>query len=298
MLLAVLAQTLTIFTAEPQLNTSAFAGCLARRGAQIDQIPIWPDLTAIRREHGLSHRDGLLLYLALYANRRTSCLNATEMDAFERWAMPFWPNGAIVANWMRDSVRNKTQTSRLLTPGEMFGKASEACERGQGLSRNASSLCAALTMHNVLRTLGRTTTYIGSDGADYLPPWFKADALGWLEVAAQLPARMISLRRDGNGDGWGEWYHAAGVLTFGLHEFALEGPRLAAAVTYIVATLNAVLNPVLAGGNEDPNKARLDRDSAEVATSYAQGLARHSVDGSYADADWRAACSSSQGYVL
>ena len=89
MLLAVLAQTLTIFTAEPQLNTSAFAGCLARRGAQIDQIPIWPDLTAIRREHGLSHRDGLLLYLALYANRRTSCLNATETDAFERWAMPF-----------------------------------------------------------------------------------------------------------------------------------------------------------------------------------------------------------------
>ena len=311
MLLSVLALTGSFHT-PAQLNVPSFTGCLAHANSA---MPVWPNLTATRQAFGLNHVDGLLIYLALYSNHRSShaLLNATEEWAYKRWAVAFWPMGQDLALWLRERAGNYTTKSSYITPGELYGAASQSCQRHlPALSREEAPYCAAIVSHNVLRTLGRPVTYISAT-ADYLPPWYEADTASWLHATPRIAARMISLRRDGGGERWGDWYHAFGVIAFGIHEAAIEGERLSALVTFLVASANSLLNPILASGCEDPVKSQGDRDAARVAISFARGGALGSskeealLEGAddHADApqpltheSWVAACATPGGYVL
>lgn len=59
---------------------------------------------------------------------------------------------------------------------------------------------------------------------DYAPAWLVANETYWLaEFAPMLQASLLPLRNDGGGDGWGEWYHAFGLLAFGFQQAALFG---------------------------------------------------------------------------
>ena len=68
----------------PQLNTSAFATCLLRRGGNsTPDAP--PDLPALKRRYNFSLADGLLIYLALYPGQRLPALNRSRFRFQKSW---------------------------------------------------------------------------------------------------------------------------------------------------------------------------------------------------------------------
>ena len=241
-----------------QLNSSGFAACLASQtGGNL------PNLAATKATWNLTGSDGLLVYLSLYAGKRLPLLNSTvQQPAYERWGVRFETEGEKVAGWLNKTV--KSANSSLLTPAQLFRQAVVAC----GGSEETSQMCAFIVMHNVLRTLGRNNTFIDKSGTNFLPKWWKRDAAAWIKAKAAIQSHLISLRRDGGGDRWGAWYHNAGLLAYGLHEAAILGRDAGTAVARAVAILNRVLNPIFAGGKEDPVKARIDLDSAQTVQLY------------------------------
>ena len=100
---------------------------------------------------------------------------------------------------------------------------------------------------------------------DLNPEWFKRDRGAWLQKAKVIQQAMISLHRDGSDDRWGDNYHFFGLFTFSLHEMALYHN---VSVAWLASRANQFLNPLLAGGPEDPAKAVIDRNSIDVAVAY------------------------------
>ena len=275
--------------APPQLNTSSFAICLRQALPFPPDRPL--DLTAVRRGEDLSLTDGILVYLALYAGKRPPLLNRTILEpTFERWSVRFEPEGAVLAAWLQALLEGPF---RVLTPGELLKESVQACASAGHATGDAKAFCGLIVSHNVLRALGRNYTYVDRKGTDYLPAWYLTNAKSWQHRAAQLERRMFTFRRDGNlsvvGEPWGTWYHTFGLLAYTVHEAAmLQAVYPAAALATMVALLNQLLNPILAGGKEDPAKAMIDRESAQIATAFAIGTSGNAAG----------ACGSCEAYIL
>jgi hypothetical protein len=138
--------------------------------------------------------------------------------------------------------------------------------------------CAALISHNVLRTLGRHAQATYQDPRtgethDLNPAWFRSDQPLWEAQLPALQSLLVNIRPDRGGDGWGEWYHFFGILAYTVHELSLNQGL---SHVDLVVKLNELLNPLLAGGPESPEKSRLDRDSVLVDWSFlrCEGLAQ------------------------
>ncbi len=244
--------------------------------------------TGAKNAYAFSLADGFLLYLSLYADLRLPLLNATQARAFAAWDTRFNDEGGAVAVWIEAAASG----AEPITPGALFGAARDVCSRSYPPS--TAGFCAAITLHNVLRTLGRTSTYIGKDGTNYLPHWYRDDPSRWAQATPRVQARLISLRADGGGDRWGEWYHTAGVVAYAMHEAALLSLAGGELVTRVVVALNQIFNPCLAGGPEDPIKARIDRDAAQVGALFAASRAAPAPGNA---PEWRRACVARRGYV-
>ena len=244
--------------APPQLNLAGFAYCLSKEAPQVD-------LLLEREIYGFSSVDLFLLYLSVYPGRRIPGLGLLLQDpAHLRWARAFEPQEAKLAQELRDLIGAPEAS---LTPNRFFRMALDAC--------GGRIFCASLTSHNVLRTLGRHAQAIYRDprtGAlrDINPEWFNQDREVWLIQIPFLQRLLMPLRADGSGDRWGEWYHFHGILGFVFHEMAL---RTEMRNVEVIVRLNEVLNPLLAGGIEEPEKARMDLDSIRVAWYFIRGEA-------------------------
>ncbi|MGZ3691431.1 MAG: hypothetical protein ACXVAX_08005 [Pseudobdellovibrio sp.] len=255
---------------EPQqLNTEGFASCLAQDLPEINYF------SAIARNL-LYPGDMVLPYLAVYAGKRLPVVGGLVQY---RWSGDYASEEQTLA---RRLYERATGTAALL-PNVIYQEALNSCG-----SENA--FCAALISHNVLRTLGRSETAIRinpitQQKSDLNPEWFKIDRSGWLARAQKIQQSLISFHRDGSDDRWGDNYHFFGLLTFSIHEKSLYRNITSA---WIVARVNQVLNPVLAGGEENPGKARIDRDSIEVASRY--------FDKSFRSGVWN--CNSATAYRL
>ena len=264
--------SVSVFAAEPQqLNYEGFSYCFSKQLPKIDLI------SAIIN-NVLYPGDLLLPYLALYAGKRIPVVSSVAQF---RWSTHYGAAEQMLAENLWDHAQEAP--GKKLTPDVIYGIALSACGR-------PDAFCASLITHNVLRTLGRSETAyhkspITGQVSDYNPAWFRNNRNAWLERAKKIQQSMISLYRNGRGDKWGENYHFFGLLNFSIHEMALYRNVTSA---WLVARMNQVLNPILAGGAEDPIKAKIDRDSIEVASYYFRGNgATRSFD-----------CTSEQSYRL
>ena len=244
----------------PQLNVPGFAYCLAQEAPRVD-------LDAERSAHGMSEKDLLLLYLSVYPGKRLPApLSLLQDSAHKRWTIAFEDREKLLAERI---LARAGSAPGSLAPSRLFRDALEVCGAGGG----NSPFCAALISHNVLRTLGRHAQAIyrnplTGQTQDLNPGWFRSDSERWLEQIPRLQSLLMSLRPDEQGDGWGEWYHFFGILSFSIHELAL---RQGISGVDLVVRLNELLNPLLAGGPETPEKARLDRDSVQVDWDFVRG---------------------------
>ncbi len=233
-----------------QLNIDGFAQCLREK-----QAVNW---NVIESGYSFGPLDLLLPFLAVYPGTRAPEPLALFQDAAnDQWSTQWEKTESELA---RQVVLHPPRF-----PTDLLGTALGVCPP-------ADLFCAALMSHNVLRTLGRYPQgeRHHPDGAvtDYNPEWFKKNRGDWVAALPSIQARMISLRADGGGDRWGEWYHAFGILAYAIHAIRMGiGPG---GVDF-VARMNEVLNPLLAGEPEDPAKAQLDRDSARLSWQYLMG---------------------------
>jgi hypothetical protein len=230
-----------------QLNIEGFAQCLNERQAV--------DWNVIERSYSFGAFDLLLPFLAVYPGTRAPPPISFVQDAAnDAWSTQWEKRESALAQ------RLAAQPPR--APGELFAQALAVCPK-------ADSFCAVLMAHNVLRTLGRypqgESHDASGEGTDYNPEWFRSRRSEWIAAIPRIQAAMISLRADGGGDRWGEWYHAFGIVAYAVH--AIEMGSGSDWVDF-VAGMNEILNPWLAGGPEDPAKARLDHDSARMAWIY------------------------------
>ncbi|KNC48423.1 uncharacterized protein AMSG_04871 [Thecamonas trahens ATCC 50062] len=271
--------------APPQLNTTSFARCLVGSQAKFD-------LAAEVKDHDLEAWDLLLVWLSVYAGERFPGVNATfQQPAYERWSVPFWAEEKAFAMAMV-AAANKA-ASQTMTPGETYAMALEACSPGTTSPKDA--FCAALISHNVFRLLGRYMKNVDKDGVDFSPDWFVANKTVW--ISTYIPAihdALIVLRRDKVTEKWGTWYHLHGLVAYGLQEMAVLGVEAGTKWEDIVVALDTLLNPILAGGPEDPVKAREDRESVEIAAQLVALVSDPTPLPPYSPA----ACASKIGYVL
>eukprot|EP00466_Bigelowiella_natans_P002550 jgi/Bigna1/84092/fgenesh1_pg.122_\ len=244
-----------------QLNTTAFAACLSPAGYRDTA-----DLTAIRAINDLTNTDGVLVYLSVYAGEREPMLNKTvQQPAYERFSVAYEAKGEALARTIAETLIGE-QERRYVSPGFLFRTAASICNDTADASGDV--FCAALMCHNVLRALGRRSTYTDKHGVDYAPAWLRAKESYWMKsVAPALNAAMLPLRNDGGGDKWGEWYHVFGLLAYGIHEAAtLSSKHVAVDIDKAIAALDTLINKFITPGHqpEDPVKAQVDRDTAEV----------------------------------
>ncbi len=244
MLLACQTASAAVKPAAPQLNAGGFAQCLAQANPEFD-------LDGLQSRYRFHDADLLLPYLAVYsAVRLPGLVGLAQRLAQRRWSTA-WNSreNALALTLLQDGVQ---------TPETLFKDAARICGGGD-------IFCAALISHNVLRTLGRHAQAVTAKH-DYNPTWFKSDQSFWLAQIPLIQKALISLRHDGGGDRWGEWYHFFGILAFATHEMAHTGNM---GTTPFVVRMNAILNPLLTrGGVESAEKARLDIDAASVAWLY------------------------------
>ena len=270
-------------TVPPQLNVPGFAACLREplKGRT-------PDFRTLTVSHALGATDGLLLYLSVYPGVRPAGRMGwvvqqaahrywqTALESAEERLLPLLLDAADQAEYNGDS-------SGVLTPGVLFDFALQACREAGARSAAVvdDPLCAAVISHNVLRTLGRNHRAVGADPwlgrvVDLNPDWFQRDRANWLREIPRIQVALIPLRADSQGDRYGEWYHFFGILAFGLRDQAVHGDLMQ---TWLAVRMNQVLNPILAGGAEEPEKARLDRDSAQVVAAFVGGRGAGGVVG-------------------
>ena len=239
---------------QPQLNTTAFAHCLAQEERQFN-------LNAIAVAHELGSGDLLLPYLAVYSGRRwKGTVGRLQALAHARWSTAWEARERQFAERLAG-----VQSSGALTPVAVFRAALGVCEPHD-------IFCAALVAHNVFRTLGRHQFAIVR-GRDLNPEWFKSKSDFWLSQIPLIESALVPLRAGAGGERFGEWYHFFGILTFAIRERALHKGF---SKVWLATVMGRVLNPILAGGHESPEKVQLDRDSVNVARIY---LGRSAADG-------------------
>ncbi|MBY0371377.1 hypothetical protein K2X33_11865 [bacterium] len=236
-----------------QLHPRRFAACLkaAAPGASLKSVRPY------EKQHKLTDNDLLLMHLAFYPGVEIPGLGWVMHSKARLWWSGWWEKQehALALGFQAHANQRRT-----LFPSGFFAAAVKTC--GQG-----NYFCAALISHNVLRTLGRHphgihTAILSGQKTDNNPKWFQKDRAKWLAGLDSQKESLIPLRLDGGGDRWGEWYHFFGIFTYALHEAALG--RSPSSIDFVVR-MNEILNPLLAGGQEEPEKAQLDRDAVEVA---------------------------------
>lgn len=269
----------------PQLNTTSFARCLQGSHPRFS-------LPGEVGGDNLTDTDGLLVWLAVYAGERLPFVNSTlQQPAFERWGRRYWP--AMQA--MADALYNESAAAppSSVTPGRTFALALEACASAGGAGPS-DAFCASLVSHNVFRLLGRWKENVDKNGVDYSPDWFVRDRDEW--VATRIPAvhaALVTIRRDNVTERWGSWYHTHGLLAYGLQCAGTMGVRGGAGWERLVVALDTLLNPILAGGKEDPVKAEIDKETVALAVDLVKLMAAPSLPPYSPDA-----CASKGGYVI
>jgi hypothetical protein len=249
-----------------QLHPRRFAACLKQAIPSADVATTM----AIGKATGFNNFDLLLVHLAVYPGVQIPGISSVLQPKAKLWWTD-WYNRR--ERTLADAVIDYGAHSKTLVPRDLFNDALKSCGKGD-------FFCASLIAHNVLRTLGRHPQGIHrslftSKTTDYNPAWFQAERDKWVDAGPSTQKSFIALRADGGGDRWGEWYHFYGILTYALHEVGM-GKR-PASVEFVVR-MNELLNPLLAGGKEEPEKARLDRDSIEVAQWFLTDKAPPKVD--------------------
>ena len=277
--------------APPQLNQGNFALCLSASNTS-SRPTVLPDLELMRSEHDVKVDDGLLIYLALYAGQRLPAINETwQQPAYERWSSAFESEESMVVDYLVSTL----SSSSSLSPRKLFRGAVKACKDASnrrlgeqsttagGFGPQGDLLCASVVSHNVLRALGRRSTYYdySGNGVDYAPAWLAQGAGSFDEqylledFAPRMQAAMLPLRNDGGGDGWGEWYHSFGLIAWGVHSAALFSTLLPSRSTAVavgvaldemVARVDTLVAVIVTPDHspEDPVKARVDDDTAGV----------------------------------
>ncbi len=210
-----------------QLDPIPYAQCLGEAGAQ----PM-SHRTVDIYEFGLT--DFLLPYLAVYSGDRLPAPIITQIQqiAHWRWAQRFESAESCLA----ERLAQEAPRGEALDPGQAFAWSHSCCLQSD--SRHDDLFCAGLVAHNVFRTLGRYPRgiertlelekngdiRIGAGTRDYNPEWFRSQEKLWIERSSQIAERMISIRKDGGGDKWGEWYHSFGVMAYTWRSVALGIP--------------------------------------------------------------------------
>lgn len=264
----------------PELEIASFAECIQSAVPQLS-------LEAIRRNYRLRETDLLLPYLAIYAGKRMPGWRLVfQKRAHERWS----------SRWNRPEEHLAKQLAAEgapISPARALTLSIRSCVE-TGLP--SDPFCGALVLHNVLRTLGRHSTALEYDGsgrlvADHNPVWFKQSRAYWLDESDAIAQKLMPLIRVDVSGVYGDWYHWAGVLAFTIHEAAVLRVR---ATADLVAAMNRVLNPLLAGGEEREEIAKLDRDTVSVAWRWIQLSALEPV---YGQLTLRSRCSERDNYV-
>ena len=229
--------------------------------------------------------DTLLPYLAFYPGQRFPLVNdLVQKKGFELWATRYDGQSALLAN----SLASLTGTQ--IVPAQVFDLALKACGEDD-------IFCAAISAHNVLRTLGRypqaiSRNKITGEIHDYNPDWFKAHRDYWLGEIPLIQKALIPLRRDLNDDHFGEWYHFFGIFTYALAGQTANGNLNSANQ---IVSLNRYATLILTGKEESPEKAQVDQDSVEVSKLYIAGALKSFLI--YAAIEGTSACSGADSYV-
>lgn len=249
--------------AAPQLNVEGFASCLA------SQEPNYSPKATKSKYHVNAEAMGTLLpYLAFYPGQRYPVFNElNQKKGFELWENRF------VAQSERLAFALAGRSMKKLVPAELFQMALDACG-------DRDVFCAAVTSHNVLRTLGRHAKAIHKDKktgkiTDYNPDWFKNNKAFWLKQIPVIRKTMIPLRTVETSDYFGEWYHFFGIYTYVLALDAANGNTLGAKQ---IVSLNKLATKVVNGHEEDPAKVQVDQDSVEVSKKYLKKTAAFEFD--------------------
>jgi hypothetical protein len=234
-----------------QLNVAGFANCLADQETGFD-------FDSLRDRYNFNMFDLLLPYLAIYPGTHLGPLTPMQRESEAHWQTPWDGQDAQLAQAIAAALPT--------TPAEAFQLAIKGCD-------SKDVFCAALSLQNVYKTFGRHDQAISQDPktgekTDYNPDWYKNQSAQWLAQLPTIQAAMISLRTDGQGDRWGEWYHFFGILAYAARDMSLGKDETS--LDFIVR-MNKLLNPWIAGEPENPLKARFDRDSAEVSWAYLTG---------------------------
>jgi hypothetical protein len=240
--------------ASADLNVQAFAHCLALVSPSVD-------LPAIQSRYHFNDFDLLVFYLAAYPGEKIPGLPVSvQNQANQNWEVRFESQDGKLAQALVISPPR--------TPEDAFKAATSIC--------SGDVFCAALTTQNVLRTFGRYQNSIVTNSktgavADYNPAWFKNNREQWVQRIPELQASMISLRTDGAGDRYGEWYHVFGVLAYAIDEMSQGHEENS--VEKIVK-LNDLFDRELTGNAEDPVKAQIDEDSVVMSWEFLGGKAQ------------------------
>lgn len=256
-----------------QLNTTAFAFCLALGKPKID-------IAAIDKTDQLSLTDMFFLYLSVYAGKRYPILNGTQQTAFERFSVAYWSlEGKLAYMFANRCLSQRT----LVTPGQVFSDAFSLC--------SGDHFVAALLCHNMLRTIGRWRTAVDSNRIDYNPTYFKQNKTFFTSNLVTFQRSMLQLNRlDGivDLDRFGYWYHFFGLQSFAIHYAATTGPSFSLSFTKFAAFMGKILNTWLAGGVEEAVKVQVDKDSCEVAFNF--------ITSKFAQI-WSPLCDTADGYL-
>ena len=238
------------FAGAPELNVSSFASCLS----QVEPI-FSAAMTREKYSIDQSSMETLLPYLAFYPGQRFPIANGlVQKKGFELWGSRFDAESAVLA------VSLASLAGTQIVPSQVFSLALKACG-------GTDVFCAAISAHNVLRTLGRYPQAVAKDH-DYNPDWFKDRRDYWLGEIPLIRTSLISLRRDANDDHFGEWYHFFGIFTYALAGQTANGNLNNANQ---IVKLNQTATFILTGKAESPEKAQVDQDSVDVSKFYING---------------------------
>jgi hypothetical protein len=163
----------------PQLDTANYVACM-RNG----KAPINMDAYAKKADVGVVSYAKLQTFLTGYPDVRPFGTGWIVDAAHARWAKPYVRMETAVVRQLR--TWSLTRPKNSVTPSMLFNLAMNQCTQLGGGQQHP--LCAAITLHNVMRALGRWARY-GKNAAAMkkaLPPWY------WTELTRGGPASHLA----------------------------------------------------------------------------------------------------------
>jgi hypothetical protein len=250
------------------LNLDGFASCLMANSPALK-------VKEIRKKYQLTSDDmaTLLPYLAFYPGQRWPGFNTlVQKKGSLLWADRFEATGEKLALRLLQEVKAMPAEKKLM-PGQFFKLANEVCGGGD-------VFCAAITAHNVLRTLGRYmfSAYhnpVSGKDHDYNPNWFKRRSKFWSEQSPLIEKRLVKLANDPTIELYGEWYHFYGVLTYAVFSWVNEG-NLDGVKN--VVWLDRIATRIFNHHAEKPEKAQLDLDTVQISERFVKKTTSDATD--------------------